>query len=389
LIHHLMREAIFCRCCNQELSGSPTQQPFVGLNSSVFNYNSRIGACQRCGFIGLYGLSDTLVQSFYSENESEYFGSEEFDYANPTNIKKYEKYWDIINFYLPDSKGKTVIDIGCGGGGFLHLGLKKCPDATLIGVDFNAKMLTSKFKGISFYQEITGVESAKSAAIVTMFHVLEHICSPIDFLKKAVALLTDSGKLVLEVPDSERYSDFGSATYWFSIREHVNHFSSQSLETLMRLAGLKTLALVRYDGSAPDCDYPALLLVAEKISGTTKKKAETRPAQVQELNRQITKRVLALETLIESSSNRIVCWGLSNPAMLILGTIKQHYLEKLKIFDKNKAGSRLRNISVERPRPPLDSNEDLIIFTSVYSSKIYENSKNLGWDDDRISFFDV
>ena len=76
-----------------------------------------------------------------------------------------------------------------------------------------------------------------------MFHVLEHLKDPIEYLINLKSLLAENGVIVIEVPNAndallslygcEKFSDF---TYWES---HLFLFDNTTLTTLVKRAGLK------------------------------------------------------------------------------------------------------------------------------------------------------
>jgi 2-polyprenyl-3-methyl-5-hydroxy-6-metoxy-1,4-benzoquinol methylase len=81
--------------------------------------------------------------------------------------------------------------------------------------------------------------------IITIYHVVEHMANPIEFVKNARKLLAPKGIVVIEVPNSEEllletcgaYNDF----YW--IRAHLNYFTKKPLVSCLKKAGFKTVRI--------------------------------------------------------------------------------------------------------------------------------------------------
>lgn len=79
--------------------------------------------------------------------------------------------------------------------------------------------------------------------IVTMFHVIEHISKPIEFVNKALKLLKPEGLLLMELPNvsnnmmeaSEAFNDF------FYIRDHVAYYTPELIAELVEKAGAKVI----------------------------------------------------------------------------------------------------------------------------------------------------
>lgn len=75
--------------------------------------------------------------------------------------------------------------------------------------------------------------------LVTMFHLIEHITTPVDFLQKVASLIKPNGYLLMEMPNvanmimdvSSYFSDF------FYIRDHVAYYTPELLKHMVEKAG--------------------------------------------------------------------------------------------------------------------------------------------------------
>lgn len=135
-------------------------------------------------------------------------------------------------------KNKTILDFGCGAGGFLCRA--KNVALNVFGVEIEAKMNTAlNREGILCYSSIEEAERdmQQKVDLVTMFHVLEHLEEPEEFLHRLKNMLTSNGKIIIEVPNAEDAlltlydcKDFAEFTYWEC------HFYLYTVETLKLLA---------------------------------------------------------------------------------------------------------------------------------------------------------
>ena len=81
--------------------------------------------------------------------------------------------------------------------------------------------------------------------IVTLFHVLEHVSNPIEFMTICFGLLSPGGWLLVEVPnlgdqllkESRVYRDF----YWQ--RAHLSYFDASRLELVFYNSGIKNFEI--------------------------------------------------------------------------------------------------------------------------------------------------
>ena len=102
---------------------------------------------------------------------------------------------------------------------------------------------------------------AQSMHLVTMFHVLEHVVSPIETLAAFRRLLTPKGLLLIEVPGSTRLC--GHATLFF--KAHSLHFTAVTLKSVVERAGFDVLALeAPHDGNITLLARPSALQGGEQ-----------------------------------------------------------------------------------------------------------------------------
>lgn len=140
------------------------------------------------------------------------------------------------------ARNKNVLDIGCGSGGFL-LKIKKIAKA-VAGVEPEAS-LGSHFcqQGLSVHPDISEI-SPDFPDLITMFHVLEHLPDPINFLKilrEKFFSITSGRRLIIEVPSASDAlitlydnAEFKNFTYWGC---HLFLFTEKTLKSVAEKAG--------------------------------------------------------------------------------------------------------------------------------------------------------
>lgn len=126
----------------------------------------------------------------------------------------------------------SVLDIGCGVGEFV----KK---ANASGFQCSGVEPNSKARNIALQKNIQVVESLKEVStskfdVITLWHVLEHLHNPLDFLKDLQRHLNSQAKVFLALPnynsfDAEYYKEFWAA---YDVPRHLYHFSRASVEKL-------------------------------------------------------------------------------------------------------------------------------------------------------------
>ncbi len=144
---------------------------------------------------------------------------------------------------IPEWNGKgRALEIGCANGAYLLL-LKKM-GWDIVGIDI-INCVTDEVEKAEipiFTGELNEVNfESDSFDLITMWHVLEHLHSPIVTLLEIHRLLVKSGSLLIEVPNCESITAKIFRNSWFpwDLPRHLNHFSSESLYRLLEKAGFE------------------------------------------------------------------------------------------------------------------------------------------------------
>lgn len=155
----------------------------------------------------------------------------------------------------------SVLDVGCGAGGFLaHV--QKLTGCRCVGVDFKdlSEVIETMHAGrsIDFHcgtlAEV-GLPS-ESFDLITMWHFLEHDYDPIETLKVARALLKPGGVMVIEVPRLDCVSHALYRERWpgWQAPQHTVAFDKASFERAMAISGLDVVQYLPY-GAYPGYFY--------------------------------------------------------------------------------------------------------------------------------------
>ena len=155
----------------------------------------------------------------------------------------------------------SLLDVGCGGGQLITR-LKE-DGIRVTGLDTSRVCVDSlNAKGVPcIHGSVFTTPIDEQWDVVTCCHVLEHIIDLQYFVSKLATLVKPSGKLYIEVPDSERYT--ASTPFQDYNLEHVNHFTRESLVALfkpfMKCVEFSERNIELADGSL----YPAIYCVFE------------------------------------------------------------------------------------------------------------------------------
>lgn len=193
--------------------------------------------CKRCGLVFLANFNH-IDDRFYEKSkmrEKEPIGNWKQYLKECTTDDTRRAEWIRSMAY-----GKSLLDFGCGGGGFLARAksfTKKCS-----GVEKDSRLveIIKKHYKIKVYPDIKEVN--EKFDIITLFHVLEHFKDPKDVLTKLLKLLNKNGKIIIEVPNSNdallslyESKAFSEFTYW---KCHLYLFNDSNLGRLLNGTGL-------------------------------------------------------------------------------------------------------------------------------------------------------
>jgi len=205
--------------------------------------------CLTCGFIHLTPLP--LAGDMERIYREEYFSREKPEFI--TRVLEDLQWWNItyderLDFFESTlGKGRRrLLDIGCGPGFFMQrglqrgwqcLGIEPSRQAAEYGEGLGLDIRKGFFNGTVLKEEGCGFDA------LHLSEVLEHVADPLAVLAEAHALLDTGGVICVVVPND--YSPVqrvlresqGYEPYWVSAPHHINYFSFDSMQALMRKAG--------------------------------------------------------------------------------------------------------------------------------------------------------
>jgi 2-polyprenyl-3-methyl-5-hydroxy-6-metoxy-1,4-benzoquinol methylase len=141
---------------------------------------------------------------------------------------------------------RNVLEIGAGDGSFLVHVRSQCPDVALASqeIDHNTRAARDAIPGLTQHESLDEARaSGERYDLICMFHVLEHVFDPGEFLADAAACLAPGGRLIIEVPSLRDpllslYACEAYRRFYFQ-RQHPYVYSASSLSRLFAHLGLE------------------------------------------------------------------------------------------------------------------------------------------------------
>jgi len=208
--------------------------------------NFTIKQCDSCNFrFTNPSPSQNEIEKYYN---SELYISHNSQMLNITSfVYKIARYFTIINkFYIIKrfSKGKRLLDIGCGTGELINYCSKR--GYLVQGIEPNQK--ARQFAMEKYRLEVSEDFSSKILTknkfdCITLWHVLEHVYNLNETLTQISSLLNPEGILVIAVPNSNSWDAVHYKKYWaaYDLPRHLSHFTYSTLKCLIEKNNYKLI----------------------------------------------------------------------------------------------------------------------------------------------------
>lgn len=205
----------------------------------------QMAACPTCGLVQ---KADTpawqeLCGRIYSDYRIYHQSAGKEQMARGVRNGTFAPRSDLLTEFLREagtlpSQG-TVLDIGCGNGGFLKAFNKGMAGWKIVGAELNETFrddIHAIADGARFISSRDIDAITDRFELVTLIHCLEHIPAPTAYLQSIRRLLPPGGTLLVQVPDAELNP------FDLMIADHASHYSKVALANVARRAGFEVIA---------------------------------------------------------------------------------------------------------------------------------------------------
>ncbi len=162
-----------------------------------------------------------------------------------------------IRKFFPDPG--SLLDIGAGTGDFVSIALKD--GWTASGIEPNAiAREKARSKGVRL-EENMDQYSERTFKVISLWHVLEHIPHPQEYIRLLTSKLAPGGLLFIAVPNFRSYDAHHYGKFWaaYDVPRHLSHFSRNAIHRLFLDIGFKII-----DSKPMSFDSYYIALLSEK-----------------------------------------------------------------------------------------------------------------------------
>lgn len=247
-----------CLICGSENSSVR----YTATDHFVSNESFAVVECMVCGFnythnfpsadsIGPYYKSDDYIS--HSDTQK---GLVNKAYHTVRKIMLSRKYRLIKRL----TDGKKLLDIGCGTGYFPAYMKSKFYDVSGMEMDAGARNFAKAHFNVDVFDPPTMLNEKHSREfdIITLWHVLEHLHEPVDYINWIKDSLKDDGVLIIAIPNCNSFDAGIYGKYWaaYDVPRHLWHFTPDTFQAFISQFGLSLVSLRRMPF---DAYYNALL----------------------------------------------------------------------------------------------------------------------------------
>lgn len=322
------------------------------LQEFALNFSHAVACCKKCGFVFVNNIPSQAFYNRYYRQMSKYEHERDHDVhvRAASLIKRFCK------------KTSRVLDIGCSTGHLLHL-LQQSGFEHLSGIDPSpsCRTLAKKNFGLDITTaDISSFKSRHKYDVLILCSVLEHFRDVLASMKKADSLLTETGQILIVLPDAGSFRKIFQEPFGEFSVEHINFFDEDSLRFLMR--NYSCQQIYSHQGvlySLWQKGGPLYTAIESYILDSKKKLAR------------IDKKIAAMR-------GKVIVWGAGSLTERLLKTTGlKNKVIKFADHNQNLIGKKLSGIEIIRPRDLSGYNEPILISSFRFKQEIIRDIRAL------------
>ncbi len=229
------RPCPICQCEDTSAGRVKCVREFVG---------PEVKKCNACGFVFLSPvMTNEEYNKFYGDDEQKQFVQNIVKDNYVAKVSENDKRRAMLIKKHITNCGK-ILDVGTGRSTFVGL------VENAVGIDISEERIKEAKENNLPVMLCSIDEWSEKVDTITLFHTLEHILNPWEFLYRVRNILSDGGNLVIEVPNiNDILTKLEVYEKFYYQNAHCSYFSPHTLKTLVNGSGFtvsKEMKVQRY-----------------------------------------------------------------------------------------------------------------------------------------------
>ncbi|MGE4563964.1 MAG: class I SAM-dependent methyltransferase [Victivallaceae bacterium] len=348
----------------------------------------RIVRCAGCGQVFDDFDADETVFATYYRNCLKYVQAYSAG-AGGLSPFDVERFTGAIEFTAP-GPGDAIADFGAAKGGLLKLLADRgCRDLFAVDASPDCIRFIRESYGIpGVAADLADLAAGREFDLIFCTQVFEHLFHPAEILRRIGKHLKVGGRLYLDVPDAANYRLDCATPYYFLDREHINHFS---LETLAALLEANGFAIEKSDSTAFGPEHSKIRhrhvrMLARKLAAPVPAPLRCAASPGREMRAYLEESartdLLLRQKLAAEPPEEVYLWGVGAHCMRLLaeGAFDRFRIAGLIDADPARQRQCLGPHRIFPPQVAADRDDVAVIITSVlYSEAIRRQLRQLGF----------
>lgn len=348
----------------------------------------RIVCCAGCGQVFDDFDADETVFAAYYRNCLKYvqiFSAGAGGLA-PLDVERFKR---AIEFAAP-GPGDAIADFGAAKGGLLKLLADSgCRDLFAVDASPDCVRFIHQSYGIpGIAADLGELAAGREFDLIFCTQVFEHLFHPAEILRRIGKHLKVGGRLYLDVPDAANYRLDCATPYYFLDREHINHFSRETLTALLEANGF---AIEKSDSTAFESGnskirHRHLRMLARKLEapapGPLRRATSPETEMRNYLDESSCSDLLLRQKLAAEPPGEVYLWGVGAHCLRLLaeGAFERFQIAGLIDADPARQGQCIGSRRIFPPQAAADRDDVAVIITSVlYGEAIRRQLRQLGF----------
>lgn len=279
---------------------------------------------------------------------------------------------------------KNVLEIGCYDGFILYY-LRKL-GFSVTGCDPSNGAIIGQKHHINIKRRFFDVEYFLNASlsydIIIFRHFLEHVATPVDFLKNLPKILRPNGLIIFEVPSTDFHvKNIETSVFSF---QHLQYFTEKSIAELMKKTSLKLIKIF-------DTGENLIIVSSVEVPKTDKDRKRIKKSYKEFKNKFENKKERLNKIIRKYSDKGIVLWGAGGFCVSLIETydVKKENILLIVDSDAKKWGMEFLNYNIPIVSPSIlkECNHGCLIICSMYAKEIMNQLKTLKYDKPVVNLY--